>query len=168
MKQNSSIVRLAISMFALFLSASLMAQTTKPTDKDLIGVWVMESLQLEGQKPMATYGDYSSIKVYRADGEYACAQVYDDGKEIYISAHEYGTYSFKNGKYIECGRNGSLVMKDKTHFEGQWQTRHEVWRKVTNMPAKLVDYVVDKCKRQNEPKDIQALAKQYILSKPKK
>ena len=56
----------------------------------------------------------------------------------------------------------------KTHFEGQCRNRHDKWRKVTNMPVELVDYIVDKCKRRNDPKNIQSLTKKYILTTPKK
>lgn len=179
MKQNKDIARVVTFVFAMLISTSAIAQTTKQkttdkeligvlvkqktTDKELIGVWVMESMQFEGQKVMECGGDYNQIKVYRANGEYACAEVAIDGKEVVILPHEYGTYTFKDGKYTECGRSASQVLIDKNHFEGQWKNRHDKWRKVTDMPAKLTDYVVDKCKRKNDPQDIQALAKKYIL-----
>lgn len=179
MKQNKSIARLVALVLAICITTNIMAQTTKQkttdkhlisvsvkqktTDKDLIGVWVMESMQFEGQKKMECGGNYNQVKVYRANGEYACAEVALDGSEVKILPHEYGTYTFKDGKYTECGRNGSQILIDKTHFEGQWKNRHDLWRKVTDMPAKLVDYIVEKCKQTNEPKDIQELAKKYIL-----
>lgn len=157
-------------LIAMCISTSVMAQTpaVKTTDKDLIGVWVMESMQFEGQKKFECGDKYGQIKVYRANGEYACAEIASDGKETYVLPHEYGTYTFKNGKYTECGRNGTVIMTDKTHFEGTWKNRYDKWVKVSNMPAKLVDYIVDKCKRQNDPKDIQNLVRKHILNKPQK
>ena len=169
MKQNRLLSKLAMMLLAMLFSANLMAQTTKTTDADLIGVWVMESMRFEGKKENLIGGDYNQVKVYRANGEYACAEVGRiSDTETMIIPHEYGTYTFKNGKYTECGRNGTVIMLDKTHFEGQWRNRHDKWRKVTNMPAELVDYVVDKCKRKNDPENIQSLTKKYILTTPKK
>ncbi len=145
------------------ISTSVMAQTpaVKTTDKDLAGVWGREPMQFDGQAKFEG-GDY------RANGEYACAEIASDGKETYVLPHEYGTYTFKNGKYTENGRNGTVIMTDKTHFEGTWKNRYDKWVKVSDMPAKLVDYIVDKCKRQNDPKDIQNLVRKHILNKPQK
>jgi len=169
MKKNIILARLAMMLLAMFISSAVVAQKAKTTDKDLIGVWVMESMKFEGQKKNYIGGDYNQIKVYRANGEYACAEVARVSEsETMILPHEYGTYTFKNGKYTECGRNGTVIMLDNTHFEGQWRNRHDKWRKVTDMPAELVDYVVDKCKRKNDPKNIQSLTKKYILTTPKK
>ena len=169
MKKNRTLTRLAIMLLAMLMSSTVMAQAVKTSDKDLIGVWVMESMKFEGQKVNYVSEDYNQVKVYRANGEYACAEVAQvSDTEIMILPHEYGTYTFKDGKYTECGRNGALIMLDKTHFEGQWRNRHDKWRKVTNMPVELVDYIVDKCKRRNDPKNIQSLTKKYILTTPKK
>ncbi len=169
MKKNRTVARLAMMLFAMFISSTVMAQTAKTTDKDLIGVWVMESMRYEGNKENYISEGYNQVKVYRANGEYACAEVARISEtETMIVPHEYGTYTFKNGKYTECGRNGTVIMLDKTHFEGQWHNRHDKWRKVTNMPAELADYIVDKCKRTNDPKNIQSLTEKYILSTPKK
>lgn len=170
MKQNNSIIRLATVLFAMCIATAAVAQKSKPTEKDIIGVWVMESMQFEGQKKIMCGEDgYNQVKVYRANGEYACAEVIstnDGGNEIF--PHEYGTYSYKDGKYIECGRKSVMNMTDKTHFEGPWRNRYDKWRKVTNIPDKLVDYIVDKCRRKNDPKDIQALTKKYVMTVPKK
>lgn len=169
MKKNRTVARLALMLFAMFISSTVMAQKAKTTDKDLIGVWLMVSMKFEGQKEEYLDGDYGQIKVYRANGEYACAQIARiSDTETMILPHEYGTYTYKNGKYTECGRNSIIIMVDKTHFEGPWQNRYDKWRKVTNMPAELVDYIVDKCKRRNDPKNIQSLTEKYILSTPKK
>lgn len=169
MTQNRTIAKVAMLMLAMCLSTNVMAQKSKPTDKDIIGVWVMESMQFEGQPKIVCGADgYNQVKVYRANGEYACAEVVatTDGGSMII-AHEYGTYSYKDGKYIECGRKSVMNMTDKTHFEGPWRNRYDKWRKATDMPASLVDYIVDKCKRRTDPKDIQALTKKHILAVPK-
>lgn len=169
MKQKRTKARLAMILFAMFVSSCVMAQKAKTTDADLIGVWVMESMSYEGSKTNYIGGDYNQVKVYRANGEYACAEVARiSDTETMILPHEYGAYSFINGKYTECGRNGTVIMLDKIHFEGQWRNRHDKWRKVTNMPAELVDYIVDKCKRKNDPKNIQTLTNKFILNTQKR
>lgn len=110
MKKNIILARLAMMMLAMFISSNVMAQKAKTTDKDLIGVWVMESMKFEGQKENYIGGDYNQIKVYRANGEYACAEVARVSEsETMILPHEYGTYTFKNGKYTECGHNGTVI-----------------------------------------------------------
>ena len=167
MKQNRLLSKLAFMLLAMLFSANLMAQKAKTTDADLIGVWVMESMRFEGDKENRIGNNYNQVKVYRANGEYACAEVGRiSDTETMIVPHEYGSYTYKNGKYTENGRKGTVILLDKTHFEGQWLNRHDKWRKASNMPATLVDYIVDKCKRKHDPKDIQTLSNKYILSTP--
>lgn len=170
MKANRHFSKLATLLLAMLFSTTLMAQNSKPTDKDLIGVWVMVSMQFEGQKKIMCGKDgYNQVKVYLANGEYACAEVVTlpDGGNMIIP-HEYGDYTYKNGNYTECGRKSAFTMTDKTHFEGQWRNRYDKWRKVTDMPAKLVDYIMDKCRRRTDPADIQKLTEKYIMTVPQK
>lgn len=169
MTQNRTITKIAMLMLAMCLSANVMAQKYKQSDKDLVGVWLMESMQFEGEKKSVLGENYTQIKVYRANGEYACAEIaYISDTETMIVPHEYGKYTMKNGKYTENGRKGTVIMHDKMHFEGQWRNRHDVWRKTTDIPASLVDYIVDKCKHRTDPKNIQELTKKHILGAHKK
>lgn len=165
MKRKTQFIRIAAMLIAFVSTTVLCAQPRKAkvADRDLIGVWIMQSVQVEGHKKQTMGSEYNQIKVYRENGEYACAEVVRDGDEILILPHEYGTYTMQDGTYTECGRKGTLIMVDKTHFEGQWFNRHDYWRKVSGLPDALIDYVVDKCRRKTDPKDIQALTRKFIL-----
>lgn len=145
------------------------AQTTKVADKELIGAWVMESMQFEGEKKImcGKESGYSQFKYYGPDGEYACAEIglSKDGKVV-IMPHEYGTYTFKNGVYTEMGRStkdGDMVLVDKNTFKGRWKNRHDVWKK-TALPDKVVKYIVNCCKSKETPADIQQLIKKNMFN----
>lgn len=80
--------------------------------------------------------------------------------------HEYGTYTFKNGVYTEMGRSvkdGDMVLLDKNTFKGRWMNRHDIWKKATTLPDKVVRYIVDCCKTKEMPSDIQQLIKQNVF-----
>lgn len=156
---------LMMAMLALW-SGTTMAQQ-KVTDKDLHGVWLMESFYFEGEDKVICGVDYTQVKVYRPNGEYACAEVAKlKNGQFHVWPHEYGTYTFKNGKYTEMGRNGNLKLVDKNTFTGQWTNRHDVWKKCTDMPARLTNYIVDICKANQTPTtDIQQLIKKYMFTK---
>lgn len=62
MKKNRTVARLAMMLFAMFISSTVMAQTAKTTDKDLIGVWVMESMRYEGNKENYISEGYNQVK----------------------------------------------------------------------------------------------------------
>ena len=59
MKKNRTLTRLAMMLLAMLMSSTVMAQAVKTSDKDLIGVWVMESMKFEGQKVNYVSEDYS-------------------------------------------------------------------------------------------------------------
>jgi len=141
----------------------------KIDDKELVGVWLMESMQWEGEKKTVCgkQTGYTQFKYYGADGEYACAEIAmtKDGKCV-VMPHEYGTYTFKDGWYSEMGREAikdAIVWVDKTTTKGTWQKRHDIWKKQLNMPEKLRKYIVDCCKTKNAPDDIQQMIKQTMF-----
>ena len=162
--------KMLMMMVVMIMSATtLMAQNAKIADKELVGVWLMESMQWEGENKTVCGKStgYAQFKYYGADGEYACAEIAmtKDGKCV-VMPHEYGKYSFKNGVYSEMGRPsepGSMVLVDKNTFKGVWNKRHDVWKKQTAMPEKLVRYIIDCCKMKDTPADIQQLIKQNIF-----
>lgn len=62
--------------------------------------------------------------------------------------------------------NDSTIVIDKTNFHGWWFKREEFWHRASNLPAKLVNYIVDQCKaNQAAPKDIQDLMRRHIFTK---
>ena len=154
---------------ALVSALQVCAQNVKVDDKELVGVWLMESMQWEGEKKKMCGKEtgYTQFKYYGADGEYACAEIAltKEGKVV-VMPHEYGTYSFKNGWYSEMGRKAikdAIVWVDKTTTKGTWLNRHDIWKKQTNMPDKLRKYIVDCCKMKETPADIQQLIKQNMF-----
>lgn len=156
-----------MATMALVSGGKVMAQQ-KVADKELIGVWVMESMQWEGEEKFVCGETYTQVKFYGANGEYACAEVVKqkDGS-CRVLPHEYGTYTFKNGVYTEMGRKtgpDGLKLIDKNTFTGVWQKRHDVWKKSTNMSEELRKYIVDKCKANQAPSaDMQKLIKQFLF-----
>ena len=111
-----------VMAMALMGAMQVSAQSVKVDDKELIGTWVMESMQWEGEKKTmcGKESGYSQFKYYGADGEYACAELAltKEGKVV-VMPHEYGTYSFKDGWYSEMGR----------FFE---------WKAIASLPLSLI------------------------------
>ena len=153
---------------ALMSALQVNAQTTKVDDKEIIGTWIMESMQFEGEKKVVCGKEtgYTQFKYYGADGEYACAQLVlnKDGKVV-VMPHEYGTYSLKNGMYSEMGRpaiKDAIVWVDKTTTKGTWNNRHDIWKKKA-LPDKVVKYIVECCKTKETPTEIQQMIKQNMF-----
>ena len=162
--------KMMLMMTAMLMCAiGMNAQTAKIADTELVGAWIMESMQFEGEKKVVCGKEsgYSQFKFYGADGEYACAEICltKEGKVV-VMPHEYGTYTFKNGVYSEMGRPAvkpdEMVLVDKTTFKGKWMNRHDVWKKKV-LPDKVVKYIVNCCKFREAPADIQQLIKQNMF-----
>lgn len=159
---------LLIIAMALMSAVQVSAQT-KVADKELIGVWMLEWMQYDGEKKIVCgkESSYSSFKYYGADGEYACSEIVltKDGKVV-LMPHEYGTYTFKNGVYSEMGRPAvkptDMMLIDKTHFKGRWKNRTEAWKKV-DLPDKAVRHIVNACKTKEAPADVQQAIKQSMF-----
>ena len=161
--------KLFLMVVALMSALHVCGQNVTVDDKELIGAWVLEWMQWDGEKKTicGKESGYSQFKYYGPDGEYACAELAmtKDGKVV-VMPHEYGTYSFKNGVYSEMGRPSTpdgLVMTSKTQFKGRWKTLNAVWNKQTAMPDKLVKYIVDCCRMKETPADIQQLIKENVF-----
>lgn len=170
MKKHLSSSKVAFIVFMLFgwLNASSLMAQVKVADKEIIGTWIMTSMKYSGEGTNYISDKYTQVKVYRANGEYACAEIVKTNNGDYkILPHEYGTYSLKNNNYTEMGRkSGSIGWTSKTTFKGKWYNRLDEWEKATNMPASLVNHIVDKCKAaQTSPKNIQDMMKKYIFNK---
>ena len=155
-------------MAVALMSALQVNAQVKVADKELVGVWVMESMQFEGEKKTicGKESGYTQFKFYGADGEYACAEIAltKDGNVV-VMPHEYGTYSFKDGWYSECGRKAikdAIVLTDKNTYKGTWQKRHDIWKKKA-LPERIVRYIVDCCKTKETPADVQQAIKQSMF-----
>lgn len=161
--------KMMLMMTAMLMCAiGMNAQTAKIADKELVGAWVMESMQYEGEKKIMCGKEtgYTQFKYYGADGEYACAQIAltKEGKCV-LMPHEYGTYTFKDGWYSEMGREkikDGMKLTDKNTAIGTWMNRHDVWKKKA-LPDKVVKYIVNCCKFREAPADIQQIIKQNMF-----
>ena len=104
---KKAMMTVLVAVMAMVNATPLMAQQdvrvvvkrVEVADDYLVGTWVMESYQFEGEgnTKIVCGTNYSQIKVYRANGEYACAEIakLKDGS-VRVLPHEYGTYTFKN------------------------------------------------------------------------
>ena len=154
---------------ALVCATQMSAQTSKVDDKEIVGAWLMQSWQWEGEKKVVCGKElgFTQFKYYGSDGEYACAQLVmtNDGQYM-VYPQEYGTYSLRDGWYMEMGREplkDAVILTDKNTYKGTWKKRHDVWKKQTAMPEKLVKYIVGKCRMKNTPTDIQQLIKENVF-----
>ena len=115
-----------LTLLVLTIASAQAQQKAKIADKELVGVWLMESMQYEGEKKIECGTNYTQCKVFGANGEYACAEVVKQKDGTYvILPHEYGTYTLKDGVYTEMGRapyKGNFEWVDKTHFKGPWKS----------------------------------------------
>ena len=158
-----------MTMALLMCAVTTNAQTANVTDRDIIGVWTLKWMQYDGEKKIMcgkTTG-YTQFKYYGPDGEYAAAGIVlsTEGK-IVVIPQEYGTYSLKNGWYMEMGRpalKDAVILTDKTHYRGRWKNRSDSWVKQPNIPEKVVRYIVDYCKLKKTPADISQSIKQNIF-----
>lgn len=159
---------LIVAVATLLTGGNAMAQQ-KVADKELVGVWVMESMQWKGEEKTMCGVNYAEVKIYGPNGEYAHANFVrtKEGKCV-ILPQEYGTYSFKNGIYSEMGVStgnpDALKLVDKNTFTGVWMGRHDVWKKCRNMPKELKAFIVEQCKaKQQASDDIQQLIKKTLF-----
>ena len=156
-------------MMAVVLMSALHANAqTKVDDKEIVGVWMMESMQFEGEKKIVcgkTNG-YTQFKYYGPDGEYASAGItLTKEGEIVVTPQEYGKYSLKDGWYMEMGRKplkDAVILTDKNTYKGTWKNRHDIWKKIS-VPEKVRKYIVDCCKMQETPSDIEQSIKQTMF-----
>lgn len=166
MKKNqmTRLFTFAVLMALSLLSASAQA---KVDDKEIVGVWIMESMKYIGEDKNHISDKYNQVKVYRANGEYACAQIVWSNGQYRIAPHEYGTYYLKNGMYSEMGRAEiKYQWVDKTTSNGRWNNRIDTWKKIVDFPAALEQHIIDKCKAADaSPEDMQKLMKKYIFKK---
>ena len=168
MKKNRRFALAVAIMLMAMLHASCALAQVKVSDKEIVGVWIMTSMKYDGEDREYISENYSQIKVSRANGEYARAEIIrqSDGK-YNVAPHEYGRYTLKNGMYSEMGRKPiPYGWTSKTTSTGRWQNIIGCWKKVTDMPEAVAQHVVDKCKAaQPSPENIQQMMKKYIFSK---
>ena len=162
--------QMMMTLAALLLCATQAnAQTARVADRELIGAWTLEWMQYDGEKKIVCgkANGYTQFKYYGADGEYAAAGIVlsNEGK-IVVIPQEYGKYSLKDGWYMEMGRpaiKDAVILTDKTHYRGRWKNRSDLWVKHSSMSDKIIRYIVERCKMNDTPADVQQLIKHDIF-----
>ncbi len=144
---------------------SVSAQKKVP-DSAIVGVWYMQSYHWDDEDIVLCKDiKYTYMKVFRADGEYAGAEVAElsDGRVI-ISGHEYGKYTLKDGIYSEMGRpEEKLRWLNESTISYRWTTRNELLKKLDDFPKDAEQYIVDVCKVKSVPKNVQNTIKERIF-----
>lgn len=140
-----------VALVALF-TVSISANAQNKDGNTLEGVWIFEKYHVDGKENATLPREgLSSVKIYGKNGEYCCAQIVKDNGNgvIKVKPHEYGTYSYKNGKYMECGREGgdeAIIFTGKNSFKGRFLNRYEFWVRNTNFPEELRKHILNACK----------------------
>ena len=169
LKYREKMKKMLLFAVCLVCAAGLKAQKSAVAEKEIVGVWLMESMQWDGEQKKVCGKEmgYTQFKFYGPDGEYACAGIAmgKDG-ECMVMPQEYGTYSLRDGWYMEMGRKplkDAVVLTDKNTYVGHWYNRRDVWKKQRGMSDKLVQYIVTCCKMKDTPSDIQQLMRREIF-----
>lgn len=138
----------------LFCTTIIYGQRTKINEKDIVGIWKLSSVTFKGESRSITPSVYR-IKFYCANGEYACCEILSGDNDYQVLVHEYGTYSYKGGKYIEMGRNTSKITQlNKTDMHVIWETSNEHWKRIPNMSNLLKNYILNKCRANKMPASV--------------
>ncbi len=154
MKKN--LIQLLALAFVLLSNVMPSWAQEKASDrKELFGVWYAEWLKYDKEEEVLHIKDtqYTILKVYRPDGEYASLQAWSKGDGVIVLLpHEYGTYSYKNGEYIEMGRKtipGKIEFKfvNEDTRTNRWYNCTDQAKKIKNCPKALEQYFVDCCKQ---------------------
>ncbi len=179
MKRN--LIQLLVLAFVFVSNVMPTWAQDKASDREsLFGVWYMEWMKYDKENEVLHIKNthYTRAKVFRPDGEYACLQIWlkKDGSVAFIP-HEYGTYSFKNGEYIEMGRKlvpgrSEFNLTDDETINGRWYNATDQIKKVKKCPKELEQYFVDCCKLRSrsctqytvEDAEIKGMIKKYIFN----
>ena len=107
--------KVMLVMAMALMSALQVSAQVKVADKELVGTWIMESMQWEGEKKTlcGKESGYTQFKFYGADGEhkgYTVESVVGGGCDIYSDESGHVGYAvdsiFGNGQTIHSDENG--------------------------------------------------------------
>lgn len=159
-----TVLAIIMAVLLLFLDMTPLENTGVP-DKEIIGVWVLRSVKYEGEDEIALRSNYTRVKYYGPDGEYACAEILMPKAGQYrINPHAYGQYTFKNGDYTEMGQRGTFVLKDNVTAYGKWNKCNENWKKIS-IPDRLLKEIILWCKANRKlTPELQDDIHKYILN----
>jgi hypothetical protein len=102
---------------AMVCTLQASAQSTKIDDKEIVGTWIMESMQWEGEKKKmcGKESGYTQFKFYGADGEYACAELVlnKEGKVVFATTNY---HVFRSGTYARKAKMRAVGIGSKTKW----------------------------------------------------
>ena len=142
------------------------AQTEQ--EKMMAGVWKFNGYTNGKGEKLDMGRNFSAVKIYNPDGEYCFAQffIYADGT-VDIKPHDYGTWSYKNGQYMECGRKGEIISLTKKEFRGKWNGLEDSWLRVDGLPEKFTTYIMSMCRVLQTRSDIKEIILRDIFNREK-
>ena len=151
---------------AFVWSSNVSAQSEQ--EKMMAGVWKFNGYtNAEGEK-FDGGKNFSAVKIYNPDGEYCFAQfyIYSDGT-VDVKPHDYGTWSYKNGQYMECGRKGEIISLTRKEFRGKWNGLEDSWLRVERLPEKFTTYIMSMCRILDTRSDIKEIILRDIFNRKK-
>ena len=137
-------------------------------EKMMVGVWKFNGYtNVKGEK-FDMGKNFSAVKIYNPDGEYCFAQfyIYSDGS-LDVKPHDYGTWSYKNGQYMECGRKGEIISLTRKEFRGKWNGREDSVLRVDKLPEKFTTYIMSICRVLDTRSDIKEIVLRDIFNREK-
>ncbi len=166
--------RLILLMAVALMSAMQVNAQEKISEKALVGAWMMDSMIYDNGN-IIVWGlkrGYRQFKYYGPNGEYAAAGISitktsSGTTSLSIMPQEYGVYTFKDGWYSEMGRkatNDGMKLTDKTTFKGRYQNHLDVWKRA-HLSKKTVKYIVDCCKKDTIPTNVEQDVLKEMFSK---
>ena len=137
-------------------------------EKMMVGVWKFNGYTDAKGKKFDGGKNFSAVKIYNPDGEYCFAQFFinSDGS-VDIKPHDYGTWSYKNGQYMECGRKGEIISLTKKEFRGKWNGLEDSWLRVEKLPEKFTTYIMSMCRTLDTRSDIKEIVLRDIFNREK-
>lgn len=137
-------------------------------EKMMVGVWKFNGYtNVKGEK-FDMGKNFSAVKIYNPGGEYCFAQfyIYSDGS-LDVKPHDYGTWSYKNGQYMECGRKGEIISLTRKEFRGKWNGLEDSWLRVDKLPEKFTTYIMSICRVLDTRSDIKEIVLRDIFNREK-
>ncbi len=157
-----------LTTVALALAAFMPAAAQTKPDPDLVGLWRAEVIQYDGEDPILWREKTNPpfLKVFRPNGEYACALFYllNNGKEFSIRPHEYGRYTLEDGVYTEMGRPTEMTVLSDSTYKQRWLNRVEHFKKLKDAPCEVEQFVLEACRLYHPPKELEETIKTNIFS----
>ena len=151
-------------LMAFVAVASISAQTEQ--EKMMTGVWKFNGYTNTKGEKFDMGKNFSAVKIYNPDGEYCFAQFFilADGT-VDVKPHDYGTWSYKNGQYMECGRKGEIISLTQKEFRGKWNGLEDSWLRVENLPEKFTTYIMSICRVLDTRSDMKEIILRDIFNR---